>query len=170
MSWEEELVFDGTIRAATIVDIPALVRHRRMMWWDTGRRNEAALELMEMAAGEYFTSAVADGSYRGFLAVVADGEVVGGGGIVISQWPGMLGQRMPLRAMILNLYVEREYRRQGIARALMQVMIAWCCEHDFTNVGLHASDEGRALYEKLGFRPTNEMRLELGRDGSAEYP
>jgi hypothetical protein len=26
---------------------------------------------------------------------------------------------------------------------------------------LHASDEGRALYEALGFRGTNEMRVSL---------
>jgi hypothetical protein len=30
------------------------------------------------------------------------------------------------------------------------------------SVNLHASKEGRALYEKLGFEPTNEMRLKLG--------
>jgi len=28
-------------------------------------------------------------------------------------------------------------------------------------VSLHASDDGRKLYEELGFQPTNEMRLEL---------
>jgi hypothetical protein len=28
-------------------------------------------------------------------------------------------------------------------------------------VSLHASDFGRPLYESLGFRPTNEMRLKL---------
>jgi len=29
------------------------------------------------------------------------------------------------------------------------------------SVNLHASDEGRTLYEKLGFAPTNEMRLKF---------
>jgi len=149
------------IRVATAADIPLLVRHRRMMWWDMGRRNEAALRLMEQAAMEYFPAAIADGSYRGFLATIGDGTVVGGGGIVISRWPGSLGQRQPLRAMILNMYVEREYRRRGIARTLMQTMITWCRENGFVSVGLHASDEGRPLYEQLGFEPTNEMRLTL---------
>jgi hypothetical protein len=41
-------------------------------------------------------------------------------------------------------------------------MIDWCRENGFINVGLHASDEGRPVYEQLGFKPTNEMRLELG--------
>jgi GNAT superfamily N-acetyltransferase len=151
------------IRVATAADIPLLIRHRRMMWWDMGRRDEAALHLMEEAASEYFPAAIADGSYRGFLATTKDASVVGGGGVVVSRWPGSLGQRQPLRAMILNMYVEREYRRRGIARALMQAMIAWCRENGFVSVGLHASDQGRPLYEQLGFEPTNEMRLSLRR-------
>jgi GNAT superfamily N-acetyltransferase len=131
------------------------------MWWDMGRRDESALSLMEQVATEYFTAAVTDGSYRGFLAVTPQSLVAGGGGIVISPWPGQFHQRTAKRAMILNLYVEREHRRRGIARLLMETMISWCRDNGFTNVGLHASDEGRPLYEQLGFKPTNEMRLDL---------
>jgi ribosomal protein S18 acetylase RimI-like enzyme len=149
------------IREATTSDVPVLVRHRRLMWWDMGHRDGFALARMERAATEYFSQAVPQGSYRGFLAVDSSSKVLGGGGIVISPWPGSLGQLEPKRAMILNLYVERECRRQGIANALMNKMIAWCREEGFCTVALHASDEGRALYERLGFRPTNEMRLDL---------
>ena len=80
---------------------------------------------------------------------------------MVSPWPGVLGQRQPQRAMILNMYVEREHRRKGVARALMETMIRWCRENEFAYVGLHASESGRGLYEKLGFQPTDEMRLEL---------
>jgi len=153
------------IREATTSDIPVLLRHRRLMWWDMGQHEELALDRMERAATEYFSEAVRQGSYRGFLAVDSSGKVVGGGGIVISPWPGLLGQPQPQRAMILNLYVEREYRRQGIAKALMKKMIAWCRDDGFCCVALHASDEGRVLYERLGFKPTNEMQLDF--DSSA---
>ena len=150
-----------TIRPAIPEDVPTLVRHRRMMWWDMGRQDQTALDLMEHAAREYFPPAVRDGSYRGFLAVNESGEIIGGGGIVLSAWPGSLGQREPKRAMILNVYVDREYRRRGIARELMKTMIAWCKENGFLRVGLHASDEGRPLYQSLGFKPTNEMQLDF---------
>jgi GNAT superfamily N-acetyltransferase len=149
------------IRQATISDIPILLRHRRLMWWDMGRRDEAALDLMEKAASEYFSGAVPEGSYHGFLAVDSDGEPIAGGGIVISPWPGVLGQRAPKRAMILNLYVERDHRRRGVAYELMKTMILWCRDNGFSSVALHASDEGRGLYERLGFKPSDEMRLDL---------
>jgi len=151
---------DFEIRVATRADIPTLIRHRRMMWLDMGH-DESGLKWLDDAGREYFTSAVPDGSYRGFVAVNDNGEIIGGGGIVISAWPGSLNQRSPKRAMILNMYVEQNYRRRGIARALMQTMISWCREQEFAYVGLHASDEGRPLYQSLGFRPTNEMRLDL---------
>jgi GNAT superfamily N-acetyltransferase len=157
------------IRAATIADIRVLIRHRRMMWWDMGRRDETALAAMEEAAREYFSAAILDGSYRAFLAIGDGDQVVGGGGIVISPWPGVLGQPQPRRAMILNMYVEREHRRRGVARALMNEMISWCREHEFCSVGLHASDEGRPLYEQLGFKPTSEMQLDLKAGGLDEW-
>jgi GNAT superfamily N-acetyltransferase len=63
--------------------------------------------------------------------------------------------------MILNMFTEPTFRRRGLARMLMQTMIAWCREQGYKTVALHASDEGRPLYESLGFQPTNEMRLHL---------
>jgi len=149
------------IRPAGLPDVATLIRQRRMMWYELGRRDQTALDLMEAAANDYFPAAIRDGSYRGFLAEDNAGAVIGGGGIVVSPWPGVLGQRQPRRAMILNMYVEPRYRRKGVARALIETMIAWCRENEFTHVSLHASEQGRALYEKLGFKPTDEMRLEF---------
>jgi GNAT superfamily N-acetyltransferase len=63
--------------------------------------------------------------------------------------------------VILNVYTERELRKRGIARQVMLAILAWVKERGFRSVNLHASDEGRALYEKLGFSATNEMRLKF---------
>ncbi len=146
-----------TLREATTADIDILVRHRRSMWRDMGR-DPQLLTPMETPARVYFRAAVPDGSYRGWLAE-SDRKIVGGAGVVVSPWPGILGSRLAQRAMILNMYVEPDYRRRGIARALMETMIAWCQAAGFSSVGLHASEEGRPLYEALGFVPTNEMLL-----------
>ena len=59
------------------------------------------------------------------------------------------------------MYTEPAYRRQGVARLLVRTMIEWCRAEGFVAVALHASKDGRPLYESFGFRPTNEMRLRL---------
>jgi hypothetical protein len=46
----------------------------------------------------------------------------------------------------------------------MEAALDWGRTHGIRAVILHASSEGRPLYEKLGFRPTNEMRLMLETD------
>lgn len=61
--------------------------------------------------------------------------------------------------MILNVYTEPEFRKQGIARQIMLTILAWVKEQSLRSVNLHASKQGRHLYEKLGFEATNEMRL-----------
>jgi len=39
--------------------------------------------------------------------------------------------------------------------------LKWCREHGYDRVVLHASKEGKPLYESLGFEPANEMRFRL---------
>jgi GNAT superfamily N-acetyltransferase len=65
------------------------------------------------------------------------------------------------RGNILNVYTEAPHRRKGLARRLMKAVLDWCRFERVPVIILHASDEGRALYESLGFKPTNEMRIEL---------
>jgi hypothetical protein len=43
----------------------------------------------------------------------------------------------------------------------MDTIIDWCRERKMKLLFLHASKDGWALYESLGFKPSNEMRLEL---------
>jgi GNAT superfamily N-acetyltransferase len=65
------------------------------------------------------------------------------------------------RAYILNVYTEPGYRGRGIARQVVSAIGEWCRQEGFCSVALHASSMGRPIYEAMGFKPTNEMRLEL---------
>lgn len=152
---------DIRIREAGIGDIEHILHHRRAMFEEMGYRDEAVLDRMEAASREYFGAALQNGTYRGWLAERPDRQIVAGGGIVISAWPGHPGEGHARRAWILNMYTEPGARRRGVARRLMEAMIAWCRAHGFSTVSLHASAAGRPLYETMGFEPTNEMRLKL---------
>ena len=92
------------------------------------------------------------------MAEDTNGDVIGGGGIVIADWPGFPGENHAKRAWILNM---PGARRCGVARKLMEAMIEWCRSEGYGSVSLHASTVGRALYESMGFQPTNEMSLKL---------
>jgi GNAT superfamily N-acetyltransferase len=151
---------DIIIREATPKDVEEILRHRRGMYEDMDYKDARALEAMVSTTEPYLLEALTDGSFRGWLAS-AGGRVVGGGGIVISPWPSHPYDLECRKATILNMYVDPEYRRRGIARQLMKTMIEWCRKEGFATVSLHASKHGRPLYEALGFEPTNEMRLKL---------
>jgi GNAT superfamily N-acetyltransferase len=148
------------IRPASLEDIPEILRQRRRMYEDMHYNDAQTLDAMASLSSAYLRTAMADGSVRAWLA--ADGDrVVAGGAVVISPWPAHPYDLECRRATILNVYTDPEYRRRGIARTLMQTIIAWCQREGFARVTLHASDDGRHLYESLGFEPSNEMRLKL---------
>lgn len=148
------------IRKATPDDLHEILRQRRAMYLDMDYEDSPALAKMLSTCEPYLRQAITDHSFRSWLALM-EHEIVGGGAIIISPWPSHPYDLECRRATILNVYVNPEFRRQGIARELMQTMIGWCRQENFASVFLHASKDGRPLYEALGFEPTNEMKLKL---------
>ena len=121
------------------------------------------------AARAYFTQAVADGRYAGWVAELDDGsgEIVGGAGLQLRELlprPDAARGRLVRgpQGLVLNVYTEPAWRRRGVADALMRELLRWCRGNGIDSVVLHASAEGRPLYERLGFAPTNEMRYDGG--------
>jgi GNAT superfamily N-acetyltransferase len=149
------------VREAGVEDLGHILHHRRAMFEDMGFRDTALLERLEELSREYFSKALRIGAYRGWLAEEWNGQVVGGGGIVVAEWPGFPGENLAERAWILNMYTEPGARRCGVAKHLLEVMVEWCRIKGFSSVSLHASSAGRSLYEAVGFQQTNEMRLKL---------
>lgn len=150
-----------SIRKACVEDLKHILHHRLAMFEEMGFRDAAVLDCVETASRAYFTEALQAGTYLGWMAEDSQGQVVGGGGIVVADWPGYPGENRAKRAWILNMYTEPGARRFGVARRLMQEMIEWCRREGYGSVSLHASGAGRPLYESIGFQLTNEMSLKL---------
>ena len=149
------------IRLAGVEEAEVIGRHRRAMFWDMGHRDEAALDAMGGHFLPWVQARLQNGEYVAWFAIAPDGSVAAGLGIWLMDWaPHMVGPGKP-RANILNVYTEPAHRRQGLARRLMHEALEWCRQNGIRAVILHASAEGRSLYESLGFQPTNEMRLML---------
>ena len=66
------------------------------------------------------------------------------------------------RAHIMNVYVDKHHRRQGIARKMMELLLDEAKERGVTEISLDATEKGRLLYEAMGFEASREcMVLDL---------
>jgi GNAT superfamily N-acetyltransferase len=149
------------IRPATPQDLETALYHRRRMFEDMGCTDQQSLDAMLLSSTPLLRRGLTDGTYRGWL-VEAPGEgVVAGGGVIILEYQSHPRDPRPQRAWVVNMFTEPDHRRRGLARRLMQTMIEWCRAEGMRSLYLHASDDGRPLYEIMGFKPTNEMRLDL---------
>jgi ribosomal protein S18 acetylase RimI-like enzyme len=150
----------SVIRMATLEDVATLVEHRRAMFVDMGYSGTDQLAAMAAAFDPWVRRKMQSGEYVAFLAMESDGPAAGLG-VWMMDWPPHVVGRSQQRANILNVYTRPESRRRGLARRLMQTALDWLRSQQLDTVILHASPDGRALYESLGFAQTNEMRLIL---------
>ncbi len=148
------------VRQATLADLPDLVRLRRTMFESMGF-DPAQLDAADEAATAYFSQAIPAGQFYGWLAFTGAGLAVASGGVVLDQHPPGPNNLSGQVGYIMNLSTAHAYRRQGIARRIMQVMLAWLTKQGIQLAALHSTDVGRSLYQELGFKPSNEMRLKL---------
>jgi GNAT superfamily N-acetyltransferase len=144
------------VRQATLTDLPLLLQYRRAMAQEMEDSDEAAMNRMMTALEPYLRAAIPEGRWHAWIA-----EPGGCGSVELVQWvPGRLDPT-PRRAWIHSVYIEPAFRRRGIGRRLTETIVAWCREQGFQWIYLHASEQGRPLYESLGFESSTEMRLKL---------
>ncbi|HTS00522.1 MAG TPA: GNAT family N-acetyltransferase [Bacteroidota bacterium] len=148
-------------RDAGAADIETILDQRRLMFIDMGYPADGFLDDTLAASREFFSSWMADGRYRAWLVESPGGEVVGGGGVLVTAHLPSPRDPNPRRPLIVNVYTAPAHRRRGLARRLLDIMLAWCRSQGFGSVTLYASSDGKPLYEAAGFVPTNEMRLML---------
>lgn len=63
------------------------------------------------------------------------------------------------RAHLMNVYTEKDYRRRGIARHLVNMLIEDARVHGATEISLDATESGRPLYESVGFKASEECMV-----------
>lgn len=64
-----------------------------------------------------------------------------------------------LRAHLMNVYTGEEWRRQGIAFRMVSMLIEETWRRGVTEISLDATESGRPLYLKLGFRDSGECMV-----------
>lgn len=150
-----------TLREATAADLPVLMRHRDAMWVEMGRVGPREHDPTSLAYGDWLAERMRRGTLKAFLAQDGNGNVLASGAVWVQDVQPRPGHPRTMWGYILSVYTEAAARRKGIARHVVQACIEWARAQGCTRACLHASDEGRPLYEELGFEPTAEMWLDL---------
>jgi len=137
------------------------------MFRDMGQLASHQEEALAHATASYLRDALSRSEYLAWVAELQEGtppSVIGGAGVQlrpILPRPRAGSDELELgpEAIVLNVYVEPGWRRRGVAEALMRALMDALEERGIRRVVLHASADGRRLYERLGFVATNELRL-----------
>lgn len=148
------------IRKATGADIDALIKSRCRTMREVcgfGGDYEFSAEFME-ATKEYFLHG------NGTTAIATDDssgtpQIVGNATLCYTNMMPTFSHPSGKRAHLMNVHVEKEFRRKGIARKMIELLVGEAKEHGVTEISLDATDDGRKLYEVMNWRTNNEAMV-----------
>lgn len=153
---------DVVIREGRADEADRLAICFRQMWLDVGVRPSGIQPDWLERVTRFVEHGRRELELRFFFAE-AGGEVVGS---VCAQrfaglYPDLLTPSVRRYGYLWGVWVASSHRRHGLGHTLTERGIASLHDDGCTHVLLHAAPMGRGIYERLGFEPTNEMRLKL---------
>lgn len=144
-------------RSATAEDAELITAHRRAMFAAMGSTPDSVLDAMSRNFAPWVAHTIKAGRYAGWITL-DDGRPVASAGLLILDWPPHpLDPAGTERGYMLNVFVEPDHRKRGLAHDLVNRCLDEAHRRSIRVVALHSSDAARSIYEALGFRATNEM-------------
>lgn len=143
-------------KKATIEDIDLLTKTRIEVLRAANKlSDDVDMSEVEKQSYEYYKRALLDGSHTAYL-VFDEQKIVGTGGVSYFQVMPTYHNPSGLKAYIMNMYTNPEYRRRGIAIETLRLLVEDAKEKGISAISLEATDMGRPLYEKFGFVKLND--------------
>ena len=143
-------------KKATIEDIDLLTKTRIEVLRAANKlSDDIDMSEVEKQSYEYYKRALLDGSHTAYL-VFDEQKIVGTGGVSYFQVMPTYHNPSGLKAYIMNMYTNPEYRRRGIAIETLRLLVEDAKEKGMSAISLEATDMGRPLYEKFGFVKMND--------------
>ena len=126
-------------------------------------REEGATEDIDLrpALMDYYNRHLADGTFVSFLAVDGD-KIVGTSGMSFVEKPPYFSCPSGRIGLLSSMYTDKDYRRQGIAKKLLSMVVDAARDYGCGTVQITASDMGVLLYTDFGFvKNGNFMQYKL---------
>lgn len=121
--------------------------------------DDTDMSQVERESYNYYQKALRDGSHIAYL-VFDEGRFVGAGGVSFFQVMPTYHNPSGNKAYIMNMYTNPAYRRRGIAIKTLDMLVKEAKNRSVSAISLEATDMGRPLYQKYGFKKMNdEMEL-----------
>lgn len=99
---------------------------------------------------KYFNKNIEDETFFGWIAI-DKADIVSTAGACIMKRPPSFINPTGEYVYVTNVYTKDEYRRQGIATKLVTLVLENAKGRGYSFAQLHASEDGKSVYEKLGF-------------------
>ena len=115
-------------------------------------REEGAKEDLDLrpALNDYYDRHMADGTFVSWLAV-DNGEIIGTSGMSFVEKPPYYSNHTGKIGLLSSMYTNPAYRRQGIARKLLDHVVEEARTYGCGAVWITASEMGVLLYTAYGF-------------------
>jgi ribosomal protein S18 acetylase RimI-like enzyme len=143
------------IRQATGDDLDLLTHLRVAFLADVHRLDPAGVDAgFTDETRAFLTSSFQAGELWSWVAE-EDRRAVGVVSVLLVAVPPRIQDRRSREGYIINMYVEPGSRRRGVGDALFRTCLASAGELGLRRFFLKATDDGRPLYARSGFAPTD---------------
>ena len=149
-----------TFRKAVLSDIEKLAEIRSIFLKEVNNvTSEEDRIIVGQACLEYFRKTLSDNTFIAWIAL-DNKEIIATSGLSFFVVPPKYSALEGKVAYIMNMYTFPIYRNRGIGTELFKKIIDEAKQLGYKKITLNATDMGRPLYEKYGFRDVqNEMEF-----------
>ncbi len=145
-------------------DIPTLASYHRLMFEEMYTLGESSgdlpldFEALEQAQRAKLEQQLIDGSCMAWVAEYQNQLVAGGAVSILNTVP--VPEDPSCRVAFLHsIYTIKKMRGRGIASAVIDRLLDHCRNHGLRRIQLNASEAGRSVYQKKGFKPLEQAMI-----------
>lgn len=140
-----------TYRRAAIEDIDKLIDLRIEFLHEALKKSkDTPEESLRKSLVIYFNKHMRNDTFIAWFAL-ENKEIIATSGLSFYTVPPCFSNQTGEVAYIMNMYTKPNYRRKGIGTKLFLKLIKEAETREIKKIVLHATDDGRFLYEKYGF-------------------
>ncbi len=148
------------LREASAGDIPVMAQHHRMMFEEIWAQKGEALSVERAGEIEKAYARKLEAEMSGLCTawvIEEAGEIIASGAITLVSFVPHPYDPSSKVAYLHSIYTEKSHRNRKCAGRIIEAAIRHCLTLGISRMILSASNAGKPIYEKIGFRSTPEM-------------